>query len=282
MDCIYGLPFGGSVAYIGIKGGEGETMFKSAGDGVANLTRHVHENLTFEVSSAGFLDGDFASILINGVDYSPNKKGVNVVVINPVSLDAYLGVFDTHSHFNNESLLLARFIHSIPEGHIILLSVRFDAARRLHPNARIALYSAGLDLPESDDDKRLAEVLDDIEASMSGDLLTMAAAINASKCARLLLEQGWDVNHVKGYGSRNASIHDAVFHGSIDVIEVLTEFEADLTIRNKWNETATDIATSLFGYDSLEGMITEHRNIYGRMHDVKAKDDSGLEAMVLE
>jgi len=263
VDAIHGFPFGGSVAFVGTKNNVeelNETVVKLAGDGQAEIRRQIHENVVVTVRSAGFLDGDYAEILINEVDYSPNKKGLNLVVIDPLTLDAYLGVFDTHSHIGNESPLLARFLQSVPDGHIILLAVRYDASRRLHPDARQALVDSGVNVPAPDNADALSDVIGELDASRAGDLLQMCATLNARKCGEVLLKSGWDVNHTKPHGSRNAALHDAVFHGSLAMVELLLENGADVAMINKWNETAQDIANKLFGFSSLEEMIQVHHD----------------------
>jgi len=263
MDSIHGFPFGGSVAFVGTKNNAdnaNETVVKTAGEGEAEIRCQVRDNVVVTVRSAGFLDGDFAQILINEVDYSPNKKGLNLVVIDPVSLDAYLGVFDTHSHNGNESPLLARFLQSVPEGHIILLAVRYDAAKRLHPAAREALVDCGIAIPVPDNADVLSEAIPDLSASRAGDLLQLCGTLNAEKCAKVLLDAGWDVNCCKSHGSRNTPLHEAVFHGSIAVAELLLEKGADVTMINKWKETPEGIANKLFGFSSLDEMIEVHHD----------------------
>jgi len=259
IDCIYGMPFGGSVVFAGVKGSADlcETVINPAGLGEAKVKMEVNDNLAFEATSAGFLDGDFAEILINGVDYSPNKRGINLVVVDPENLDAYLGVFDTHSHENNESVLLARFIESIPDGHYVIISVRYDCSKRLHVTAREALKNLGLAVPLDDDSELLSSFLEDLDREKAGDLLTFCAQVNAKNCAFVLLENGWKVDHVKKHGSLNTAIHDAVFHGSVDVLKVLLKYDPDRSLLNKWKETAEDIASKLFGFTTLEDMIAD-------------------------
>lgn len=256
IDAIYGLPFGGSLAFI-YDGTNGTTSWKKMGDGMASLDATISEKLTVSAMSGGLSDGDFSKILVNGVDYSPNQKGINILVIDPVTLDAYVGVFDTHTHIGNESSHLTRFLSSIPEKHLIVLSVRYDASRRLHPDARAALVRRGVEIPAIDSAEQLSIVIEQIDLTLGAELLSMAATVNAHKCARLLLEKGWDVNHQKKHGSRNTPLLDAVFHGSVAVVKVLLECNADRTLANKWHETAGDIAIKLFGYSSLEQMVAD-------------------------
>jgi len=254
IDAIYGMPFGGSLAFV-FDGVKAHTVCKSMGSGQAALKVQVNEKLTVDVISGGMNDGDVAKIMINGNDYCPNQRGVNILVVDTKTLDAYVGVFDTHTHIGNESSHLTRFLIAIPETHVVLVAIRYDAARRMHPEARQALKARGVDLPEMDNAAALAEVLKGVDANCGADLLSMAATVNAVKCANLLLKSGWDVDHQKRHGSRNTPLLDAVFHGSIDVVRVLLEARANADLQNKWQETAIDIATKLFGFHSLEEMV---------------------------
>jgi hypothetical protein len=254
IDAIYGLPFGGSLAFV-FDGSKPHTVCKSMGSGLAELKVQISEKLTVEVVSGGMHDGDVAKILINGNDYSPNQKGVNILVVDTKTLDAYVGVFDTHTHIGNESSHLTRFLTAIPESHVVLVAIRYDAARRMHPEARQALKQRGVDIPEMDNAAVLEEVVKGVDPNRGADLLSMAATVNAFHCAEVLLKNGWDVNHQKRHGSRNTPLLDAVFHGSVDVVRVLLDAHANVDLQNKWQETAIDIATKLFGFHSLEEMV---------------------------
>jgi len=254
IDAIYGMPFGGSLAFV-FDGVKAHTVCKSMGSGQASLKVQVNEKLTVDVISGGMNDGDVAKIMINGNDYCPNQRGVNILVVDTKTLDAYVGLFDTHTHIGNESSHLTRFLTAIPETNVVLVAIRYDAARRMHPEARQALKSRGVDLPELDNADALAQVVKEVDPNRAADLLSMAATVNAVKCAEVLLKNGWDVDHQKRHGSRNTPLLDAVFHGSIDVVRVLLEAHANADLQNKWQETAIDIATKLFGFHSLEEMV---------------------------
>jgi hypothetical protein len=225
------------------------------GAGLASIKLQINEKLTVEVTSGGMNDGDLAKICINGADYCPNQRGVNILVVDTKTLDAYVGVFDTHTHIGNESSHLTRFLTAIPESNVVLIAVRYDAARRMHPEARSALLSRGVELPAMDNVDLLERVVKSVDPNRGADLLSMAATVNAFKCAELLLKSGWDVNHQKRHGSRNTPLLDAVFHGSVDVVRVLLEAKANAELHNKWQETAGDIASKLFGFHSLEEMV---------------------------
>jgi hypothetical protein len=260
MDAIYGLSFGGSLAFV-FDGHKNQTVWTPAGNGPAKIQVSISEKLQIEVISGGLCDGDCAQILINGKNYSPNERGVNILVVDPNSLDAYVGVFDTHTHIGNESSHLARFISAIPEKNIVLIAVRYDATRRMHQEARRALQQKGVSFPSIDNVESLSEVIGEINPSLGAELLSMAATVNAWKCADLLLEKGWNVNYQKKHGSRNTPLLDAVFHGSVAVVEVLLKYGANQTLQNKWHETAKDIVTKLFGFETPEQMVEHLKKI---------------------
>jgi hypothetical protein len=93
--------------------------------------------------SAGSEVGDFAHIFVNGVDASPNERGYNIVVIDPVSgaVEAR-AAFDTFASAEN-SARLAQFIAQIPNGKIVAVAVRDEASQNLTQDAVNALRSIG-------------------------------------------------------------------------------------------------------------------------------------------
>ena len=118
------------------------------------LMRHVRreskdgvETATFEVStsSAGFLDGNNAMIVVNGVPVQHNDRGMNLVVIDPllgVITDG--GNFDTHlSHQESEEL--ASFIEGVKEDAIVVVAAKDEASVALTGHAKKALESIGSD-----------------------------------------------------------------------------------------------------------------------------------------
>ena len=83
-------------AYVGICGHKnlGEQLEKS---GVAELQTSL-KNKEVKLCSKAFLQGDVAQIIIDGVDYAINKRGLNIVLISKRDgrvLDAVC--FDTHT-----------------------------------------------------------------------------------------------------------------------------------------------------------------------------------------
>lgn len=254
MDSILGLPLGGSLVFVR-SADFSETVWRCVGQGPAKFSCDISDKLSISLESGGFHDGDYSKILINNVDFSPNQKGINVLVLHPASLDAYVGVFDTHSQVGNESSHLSRFLREISEEQVVMISIRYDASRRLQPQARQALLGIGVKIPESDDVAKIQRCIDVLDAEKSSELLSMCAAVNAPRCAKILIEHGWNINYQKQRGSRNTPLLDATFHASIDVLRILIHHGAKRDLRNKWNETAQDLATKLFGFKSLDAMV---------------------------
>ena len=83
------------------------------------------------VISAGMHDGDFARIYINDVDHSFNARGFNIVVVKPTNLEVNdVQSFNTHDN-DAASLKMARYIHNLPVGRIVLIAVRTDATAHI-------------------------------------------------------------------------------------------------------------------------------------------------------
>ncbi|MCK4798740.1 MAG: DUF2079 domain-containing protein [Spirochaetes bacterium] len=61
-------------------------------DSVSEKVSHLFSDISLEVSSAGYKQGNYSSIKVNGREYSQNQRGFNVVV-----LDSYLRVKETAS-----------------------------------------------------------------------------------------------------------------------------------------------------------------------------------------
>lgn len=95
------------------------------------------------VSSASRDHGDEASIRINGVDVSPNRRGYNVAVVDPAagSVSAR-AVFDTFIA-ETEGQRLAEFIRAVPPGWIVVAAIRDEGTAQLTQDAVEALWSLG-------------------------------------------------------------------------------------------------------------------------------------------
>ncbi len=79
------------------------------------------------VLSAGMHDGDTARIVCDDVDYSPNKRGFNVVTLDPKTLSLVdARAFNTHDN-DAASSQMAKYLLKLPVGMIVLIAVRTDA-----------------------------------------------------------------------------------------------------------------------------------------------------------
>lgn len=64
------------------------------------------------------------AVLVNGAEHSRNDLGINVVVVDPVTLNVEeTESFDT-GHFPDASIKLAEYIHSLPLMSMLLVVVR--------------------------------------------------------------------------------------------------------------------------------------------------------------
>ena len=98
------------------------------------------------VRSAGKDSGDFGHVFVNGVDFSANRRGYNLVAIRPddgvILATAH---FDTHDPFvTGPSAAMAAWIESLPAGVIVAGAVRDAAALNLGEDAVQALRRLGV------------------------------------------------------------------------------------------------------------------------------------------
>ncbi len=95
------------------------------------------------VKSAGEEVGDFGHIYVDGRNVSPDERGYNVVVLDPISgLVESRGHFDTFSA-EEQSARLADFIAGIPDGRIVAVAVEDEASLHLTEQAVQALGEIG-------------------------------------------------------------------------------------------------------------------------------------------
>ena len=98
--------------------------------------------MDLHVVSGGKYYGWTSRILVNGVDWSPNLRGYNLVALSPKGNLMDRGAFDTFAS-REESLRLARFIGRLPRGTIVVASVKDEAAGQLTEEAVQALRAVG-------------------------------------------------------------------------------------------------------------------------------------------
>ncbi len=95
------------------------------------------------VKSAGEEIGDFGHIYVDGRNLSPDERGYNIVVLDPLS-----GAVEGRGHFDTfaaeeESARLADFIAAIPDGKIVAVAVEDEASLHLTMEAVQALGTMG-------------------------------------------------------------------------------------------------------------------------------------------
>jgi len=99
------------------------------------------------VRSAGKEVGDFGHIYVNGKEMGPNRRGYNLVAINPAD-GRVLGSanFDTHAPYlaPAPSAALSAWVQALPSGVIVAGAVRDAAALGLGDDAIAALRSLGV------------------------------------------------------------------------------------------------------------------------------------------
>ena len=79
------------------------------------------------IQSLGYKNGDRVSISINGKEHSPNKPGINIVVMDFMTFQVTEAVsFDT-GHDKEASERLIEFIDMIPVGTLVFIAVRGEA-----------------------------------------------------------------------------------------------------------------------------------------------------------
>ena len=106
---------------------------------------------TIRAISAGFLDGAFASLLINGINILPNtfSRGHNVVVLDPRTLQQLsYKRFDIISDAALNDSLVA-FLNSIPDGMLVASIIGDEGAYNLNQASKNAYAAIGSKLISS-------------------------------------------------------------------------------------------------------------------------------------
>ncbi|MEZ4737227.1 MAG: interleukin-like EMT inducer domain-containing protein [Caldilineaceae bacterium] len=95
------------------------------------------------VQSAGSDVGDFAHVWVNGVDMSSNRRGYNLVALDPAGALLASRVFDTFAAAD-EAQAMADWLQQWPPGTIIAGAVRDEASSNLTEGAVAALNRIGV------------------------------------------------------------------------------------------------------------------------------------------
>ena len=97
------------------------------------------------VTGAGFEAGRFGEIFVAGRSVIENKRGYQLVAINPQSGTVErIGSFDTFAGAN-ESARLAKFVNDLPNGEIVAGVAIDDVSKNLSPAAVEALHQLGVE-----------------------------------------------------------------------------------------------------------------------------------------
>jgi hypothetical protein len=109
----------------------------------------LQSQVDITVESGGFFDGCFARICINGESVMECERGMNCVVLDPLSGKLReRDSFDVHIS-KEESEELTRFIEFIEEGMIVVVAAKDDASENFSESARVACESIGSSMVRS-------------------------------------------------------------------------------------------------------------------------------------
>ncbi|MFQ5641095.1 MAG: C25 family cysteine peptidase, partial [bacterium] len=100
-----------------------------------------HLNVISAGHGSGF--GNFCQIKVNGEDLSPNKRGFNLVTLNPVNgAVEEIRIFDT---FKSQAISdsMAQFLNSLRDETVVLIGIKDDAQYSITESAYQALESLG-------------------------------------------------------------------------------------------------------------------------------------------
>ena len=87
----------------------------------------IDTKIPVNIKSSGYKTGDQASICINGKEYSLNKPGINIVVMDLLTFQVTeRASFDT-GHDKEASEQLIECIDMIPVGSLVFMAVRGEA-----------------------------------------------------------------------------------------------------------------------------------------------------------
>lgn len=104
----------------------------------------VRAPVDLRVESAGLLAGNVARIVVDGRSVARDRRGYNLVALEPTSGRIVLSAsYDTFAD-SNASARLAQAIADLPVGTIVALAVKDDASAKLGEDAVAALRTLGM------------------------------------------------------------------------------------------------------------------------------------------
>mgnify|MGYP006280805979 CR=1 FL=1 len=98
--------------------------------------------MSLEFKSAGYSDGDFSSILVNGEEKSFNRRGINIARLDEDGNFVENTVYDTWAT-QEAADSLVRYLDKLSEGDIVVFTIKDEASQNLHGKARSALEKLG-------------------------------------------------------------------------------------------------------------------------------------------
>ena len=121
--------------------GYGRAFGLATGRGIGQTG--VNSPVNIVARSAGQEAGDYAHIWLNGRDVAPNRRGYNVVVIDPrTGAVEQAASFDTFEGAEGSNRM-AEMINAVPAGRIVVVAARDEASMSLQQDAVDALASIG-------------------------------------------------------------------------------------------------------------------------------------------
>eukprot|EP00475_Leptophrys_vorax_P013002 TRINITY_DN1937_c0_g1_i1.p1 TRINITY_DN1937_c0_g1~~TRINITY_DN1937_c0_g1_i1.p1 ORF type:complete len:676 (+),score=129.65 TRINITY_DN1937_c0_g1_i1:93-2120(+) len=304
-DAVFGVPFRGSIAYVGvIEKKPGQVGFSvlqsnheirhrfqgcSQADLTVELRSPVKAKFDIVVRSAGYDDGNFAEVLVNGEQCCKNERGINLCIINPVSGAMDVEVFDTFSvNGSDEVARLESFItgklfeekKSYRCVRLVCISVKEDCSKNLKDQGKLVLESLGIKFDPRDDYQKLIPLIESgaLPPEKTPSLLNLCAKSNAYKTIELLIKNGWRIDYRPKHGLQNTALHDAIFHGSKEAAQALIRGGANFHIRNKIGETAEEMILKAHGQD-IDGFVST--NAGEHLANSDTSNDEAVVASVL-
>lgn len=258
FDAIHGFPFRGSMAHIssvsteerGWRVMESETQVAPRFKGPAVVEcLSKSPDLRIKVESAGHDDGNYASVTVNGNVYQSNARGLFVCIVNITDTSVVSETFDTHSAQEEKVLermrmfLQSNFTDQQSAMKIVCVASKDESSKNLKVEGWKILRSIGCSISAPDNSVLLSDIIKEgkLSPSQTPSLLGICSKANASRCASVLVQNGWKVDYKAKHGIGNSALHDALFHGSRETAICLIQNGARTDLKNRIGETASDM-----------------------------------------
>ncbi|KAJ6238051.1 hypothetical protein M0813_03285 [Anaeramoeba flamelloides] len=107
------------------------------------INKKIEYPFVFELESGGRFSGECSRICVNGVDYSPNSHGLNIVLVDPAnSIISHRIAFNTEKSEASANNFV-ELIKSIPLGFYVLISAQGKVSNYIHTDQKKALIFLG-------------------------------------------------------------------------------------------------------------------------------------------